>query len=216
MTFRIGRLHVITDMALQTRWTHVEVARQAIAGGADVVQFREKRPRTTAELVHEARAVREVVQEVGQLIINDRVDVAIAVHAHGVHLGSGDLEIEVARRVLPHGLIGGTANGLVEARWRAQQPLDYLGVGPVFGTRSKTNPAPTLGLEGLVAIVRAVACPVIAIGNITPERVAAVLDTGAHGVAVLSGVVGSDDPAAAVARYRAALNAHASHVGSPR
>jgi thiamine-phosphate pyrophosphorylase len=206
----VGRFHVVTDASLQQRWTHVQVAHLAAAGGADVVQFREKHVRKTAELVRLARAVQQALPEAVQLIVNDRVDVAAEIGAHGVHLGRDDLAIETARRLLPRALIGGTANNLGEAQRCTQRPLDYIGAGPVFGTRSKSNPAPPLGLDGLAAIVRAVDCPVIAIGDITPERVGSVLEAGAHGIAVLSGVACSDDPAAAAARYREALDACAS------
>lgn len=209
----VGRFHVVTDAFLQRRWSHAEVARHAAEGGADVVQFREKHIHSTAQLARLARAVQRALPETVQLIVNDRVDVAAEIDAHGVHLGRDDLAIETARRLLPRAIIGGTANNLHEASRCAQQPLDYIGAGPVFGTRSKSNPAPPLGLEGLAAIVRAVRCPVIAIGDITPERVAAVLETGAHGIAVLSGVVCCDDPVAAAARYREALDACASASG---
>ncbi len=104
-------------------------------------------------------------------------------------------------------IIGGTANSLDEARRSAQLPLDYVGAGPVFGTTSKANPAAPLGIAELAAIVREVDCPVIAIGAITPENVASVLETGVHGIAILSGVVCADDPRAATERYRAVLDA---------
>ncbi len=207
MTRRIGRLHVITDIQLQHRWSHAELARQAAAGGAEVIQLRDKHACTTAECIEEARAILAALPPGVRLIVNDRVDVAAEVDAHGVHLGRDDLSIETARRLLPRGLIGGTANDLAEARRNAARPLDYLGVGPVFETRSKADPAPALGLDGLAAIVRSVACPVIAIGGITPEHVSAIVETGAYGIAVLSGVVCQNDPQAAARRYRDALDA---------
>jgi len=142
------------------------------------------------------------------LVIDDRVDVAVAVGAEGLHLGRDDLEAEVARQVLGEVvLIGRTANNLEEALRVARSPVDYLGVGPVFGTRSKADPAPVLGPEGLAEIVEAVDRPVIAIGNITAERVAEVLSTGAHGIAVLSAVVCDSDPASATRRLRQAIDA---------
>ena len=179
------------------------------AGGADVIQYREKRARTARQLLETAEAMQRAIGAAeSMLLINDRVDVAAAVGAAAVHLGSGDLPPQTARRLLGRGaIIGGTANSLAEAQRVAAQPVDYLGVGPVFGTTSKGGrAAPMLGLEQLRGIVEAVDKPVIAIGSITAENAAAVLETGAYGVAVLSAVVCTDDPQAAAAAMRAALD----------
>lgn len=202
-----GRLHVITDETVQSRFSHAELAVLAADGGADTVQFREKRDWTTARLVRTARVLRERLSERGlRLIVNDRIDVAVAAEADGVHLGPEDLDPDCARRVLgPGTLIGATANDLARARVVALGPVDYLGVGPVFGTESKRDPAPALGIDGLRRIVEAVEVPVVAIGNLTPERVAEVLSTGAHGVAVLSDVSRAADPVARVAAFAAAI-----------
>ena len=140
-------------------------------------------------------------------MVDDRVDVAAAIGAPAVHLGRDDLPVAAARHLLgSDALIGGTANNLEEALEVASTPVDYLGVGPLFGTASKANPAPTMGLELLRRIVNSCDQPVIAIGGITPERVADVLATGAHGVAVLSGVVGHADPKDATRSYRQAID----------
>ena len=205
----VGRLHVITDETLQGRFSHVELARRAAAGGADVVQFREKRAWTTRELVHTARDMVTALAEMpARLVVDDRVDVTLAAGADAVHLGRDDLDAALARRLLGQGaLIGGTANSVEEARRVAGTAVDYLGVGPVFGTRSKANPAPTLGLDGLAAIVQAVDTPVIAIGSVTAERVLEILRAGAYGVAVLSGIVCRSDPTAATAEFRRIIDA---------
>lgn len=204
---RVGRLHVITDETLQARFSHSELAQLAIEGGADTIQYREKRPLSTRHLVAVATQVAEICRAAGvACIVDDRADVAFAVGAAGVHVGREDLPADQARRLLGDGfLIGGTVNGLAEARAVFATPVDYIGVGPVFGTRSKVNPAPRLGLDALRAIVAESPVPVIAIGNIAPDRVAEVLEAGAHGVAVLSGVTCAADPAAAAARYAEAL-----------
>ena len=116
------------------------------------------------------------------------MDVALAAGVRAVHLGRDDLDVQTARAILgADALIGGTANSLAEALRVAATDVDYLGVGPVFGTRSKANPAPPLGLEGFRAIVEAARKPVIAIGSVTADRVRSVLDAGAYGVAVLDG-----------------------------
>jgi thiamine-phosphate pyrophosphorylase len=205
----VPRLHVVTDAVLQARFPHVELARLAAAGGADAVQFREKRLWTTRALVETAAAMRRVLEGSGaRLIVDDRVDVAAGAGVRAVHLGRDDLDVATARRLLgPEALVGGTANSLEDALRVAATAVDYLGVGPVFGTRSKANPAPPLGLAGLRAIVDAVDRPVIAIGGVSADRVTAVLEAGAHGVAVLSAVVCEADPVAATRAIRRAIDA---------
>ncbi len=205
----LGRLHVITDATLQDRYSHVELAGLAAAGGADAVQFREKRPWTTRALVETATLMRRALARTAVcLVADDRVDVALAAGVRAVHLGRDDLDVATARRALgPDALIGGTANNVPEALRVAATDVDYLGVGPVFGTRSKTNPAPALGVDGLRAITQAVSKPVIAIGSITSDRVEALLEAGAHGVAVISAIVCQPDPAAATREFRDAIDA---------
>jgi hydroxymethylpyrimidine kinase/phosphomethylpyrimidine kinase/thiamine-phosphate diphosphorylase len=197
---RVGRLHALVDGP--------ELARAAAAGGAGVVQYREKRPLPTRELVAAARAVRQAADAL--VIVDDRADVAAAADAHGVHLGRHDLPPPVARALLgPSAIVGATANSVAEAREVAARwgrLVDYLGVGPVFATRSKADPAPPLGLPALAEICAASPLPVVAIGGITsPARVADVLAAGAHGVAVLSGITQAPDPRAAAAAFAAAL-----------
>lgn len=202
-----GRLHVITDETVQSRFSHLEIAVLAAEGGASTVQFREKRGWPTADLVRVTRLMRERLAERGvRLIVNDRVDVAAVGEADGVHLGPRDLDPEWARRLLgPEAVIGATANDLDRARVAERGPVGYLGVGPVYGTASKRDPAPALGIDGLRRIVAAVEVPVVAIGNMTPERVPEVLAAGAHGVAVLSDVLRAADPVARVAAFAAAI-----------
>jgi thiamine-phosphate pyrophosphorylase len=200
---------VITDAALQDRFSHVELARLAAAGGADTIQFREKRPWTTRALIETAVVMRRALDGVpATFVVDDRIDVAAAAGVPAVHLGRDDVDVRTARRLLgPKALIGGTANSLEEALRVAATDVDYLGVGPVFGTRSKANPAPALGVDGFRAIVKAVPKPVIAIGSINADRVGDLLEAGAHGVAVLSAIVCQPDPAAATREFREAVDA---------
>lgn len=194
---QIGRLHVITDEVLQDRFSHIELAASAAAGGADVIQYREKRQVSTKEMIRVAVMMSLACREFGTtLLIDDRVDVAAAVGASAVHLGREDLPPYVARQILgPDAIVGGTANTVDEAVKVAKQPVDYLGVGPVFGTTSKGDrAAPMLGLERFGEICAAVDKPVIGIGSITADQVGDVLAAGAYGVAVLSAVVCQDDP----------------------
>ncbi|NIL99510.1 MAG: thiamine phosphate synthase [Acidobacteria bacterium] len=197
-----GRLHVITDETVQRRFRHAEIAAAARAGGADVVQYREKRELPRANRLAVAL---EVVAVLGGLrcIVNDDVVLARDAGAWGVHLGPTDVSLKAARDAWPAiGCIGATANDLARARRVARDRPDYIGVGPVFGTTSKARPAPTLGLAGLERIVHAVDCPVIAIGGITERNVESVLATGAWGVAVLSAVARSAEPRSVVERLR--------------
>lgn len=197
-----GRVHVLTDETLQYRFSHLELARLAARGGAEVIQFREKRPWKTEQRVKVARAIADALHDTAaRLVVNDHVDVALACAASGVHLGRDDADPRLAReRMGPEALIGVTANSLEEARSIARLPADYIGVGPVFGTRSKAGAAPALGPEGLCRIVERVDLPVIAIGNVRADVVGEVLQAGAHGVAVLSAVACSTDPRSATER----------------
>lgn len=203
-----GRLHVLTDVHIQDRFGHTELAALAAAGGADVVQYRDKRALTTRELLSEGQSIRQVLDPTScRLIVDDRADLALATAAAGVHLGRDDLPVAIARRILGPGvIIGGTANSLAEARAVAATGVDYLGVGPIYGTRTKANPAPVMGIETLADIVGAVAIPVIAIGSITAAHIGEVMATGAYGVAVVSAVVLAPDPVAATAACRDALD----------
>ncbi len=204
---RVGRLHILTDTSLQDRWSHLDLAQAALAGGADTVQYRSKGG-ATRRMVTEAVALRELCRRKGiPLVVNDRVDVAIAADADGVHLGDDDLPIPIARDLLgPHRIIGGSSDNTEEAAARRRDGADYAGIGPVFATGSKRDTGPVLGLDGLARAVRDAGLPLIAIGGIGPENLESVLATGVHGVAVLGAVCLADDPAAVVARLRGILH----------
>jgi thiamine-phosphate pyrophosphorylase len=203
---RIGRVHVLTDVELQSRFSHVELTCRALAGGAHVVQFRRKAG-ATRDLIEVARQMGRLCREAGAVfLVNDRVDVALAAEADGVHLGQGDLPIPLARRLLGEGrIIGGSASTVEEARRCAAQGADYVGFGPVYPTGSKADAAPVRGLGWLGEAAAAVPIPVVAIGGIDAERARAVLRVGAHGVAVISAVCCQEDPAEATRRLLLAL-----------
>lgn len=207
---RIGRLHVLTVESGSGRagpgCDPVELVRLALRGGADTIQYREKRL-STREQIATARALVRLCREAGvRLIVNDRVDVALAADAGGVHLGEEDFPIALARDLLgPDRVIGAsaaTAARAVEAMWAG---ADYIGAGPVFATDRKGDAGAPVGLEGLEAIVRAVEIPVVAIGGITRARVPEILATGARGIAVIQAVALDPDPEAAARALRAAL-----------
>jgi thiamine-phosphate pyrophosphorylase len=194
----IGRLHVLTDTVLQRHFSHVELAELALAGGADVIQFRQKSGSTRA-MIDEARAMRALCARAGApLIVNDRLDVALAAGADGVHLGQDDFPLELARAILgPEKIIGGSAATTAEARLCLAQGADYVGFGPVFPTGSKADAGPVSGLAVLAVVAREIPLPIIAIGGVGPANAAAVRAAGAHGLAVISAVCCRSDPAAA-------------------
>ena len=204
----IGRFHVITDETVQRRFSHEQLALAALAGGADVVQYREKRPLSNdIRLETATKIVGAMKTAAACCIVNDDIEVARRSGAAGVHLGAGDPSpLEARRRLSAAALIGATANDLATAVRAAAEPVDYLGVGPVFATTSKDRPAALLGLDGLAEIVAAVDKPVIAIGGIVASSVMDVLSTGAWGIAVLSAVVTQADPGQAARLVRAEVD----------
>ena len=210
----VGRLHVLTDFVFQQRRSHAEIARLAASGGADTVQFRHKGG-TVRDRYVEALRTAQACRAAGiSLIVDDHLDLALAVGAAGVHLGQFDLPVEAARRVLGDGVvIGATVTTAAQAREAEAAGASYLGFGPVFPTGSKRNPEPVKGLEGLAAACAAVAIPVIAIAGITPERVRPALEAGAHGVAVMTAISTASDPTAATAAFRAEIDAWVGRKG---
>jgi thiamine-phosphate pyrophosphorylase len=206
---RIGRLHVLTDRSIQDRFDHAQLAERAIRGGADLIQFRQKSG-TTREMIAAAGAAREVCRRARiPFLVNDRVDVAIAVDADGVHLGWDDLPIPVARRLLgPHRIIGASAGSIEEAINAWKEGADYLGCGPVYATGTKPDAGAPSGPALLRSVVGAVPIPVVGIAGIGPSNLDEILGTGAHGAAVVSSVCGATDPEAAARRLREILDAH--------
>ncbi len=199
-----GRLHVLTDARAGRR--PLEVVAAALSAGAPVIQVRAKRL-TDRELHDFAGRVVALCTAAGATcLLDDRVDVALAVGAAGTHLGAHDLPMAAARRVAgPAHLLGGTAREPVRAAALVAEGADYLGVGPAFATSTKDGLPDPLGAAGVALVAAAVAVPVIAIGGITLERVPELLAAGAHGVAVVGAVSDAADPAAAVRRLLAAL-----------
>ena len=188
-------LYLVTDRGLSRGRPTPEIVRAAVRGGVTCVQLREKKC-STREFIAEALAVRDFLKWRGvPLIINDRVDVALAVGADGVHLGQGDLPLAEARAILGESkLIGISAESLRDAVAAENAGADYLGVSPIFATPTKTDTAAPLGLEGLRAIRRQVKLPLVAIGGLNAGNAAAVIGGGADGVAVVSAIVAADDP----------------------
>ncbi len=207
---RIGRFHVLTDTCLQARFSHVELAKLVIAGGADTIQFRQKEG-PTGELIRVAGQMQALCKRAGTtFIVNDRVDVAIASQADGVHLGQDDFPISLARKILGEkAIIGGSAGSLEEARTCLREGVDYIGVGPVYPTFSKADAGPAAGLELLMQIVTTIPLPIIAIGGIMAGNAAPVIETGVHGIAVISAVCCENDPTEAARCLRRLMEAGA-------
>jgi thiamine-phosphate pyrophosphorylase len=203
---KIGRFHVLTDTHLQTHFSHVELAELAIAGGADTIQFRQKSG-ATREMIRVAEQMKDLCKKAGvTFMVNDRVDVAIASHADGVHLGQDDFPIPLARKLLGEGtIIGGSAGSMEEARKCLLEGADYIGFGPVFPTTSKEDAGPAGGLGLLKQIVEAIPLPIIAIGGITRDNIPLVMQAGAHGIAVISAVCCQNDPTEAAKCLRSLL-----------
>jgi thiamine-phosphate pyrophosphorylase len=193
-------LYLVTDRGLSLGRSTADIVRAAVAGGATCVQLREKSC-GTREFMAEALAVRAILAGTGvPLIINDRVDVALAVGADGVHLGQSDMPIADARRLTGPDMIIGVSAECVEDAVRAEtEGADYVGVSPVFSTPTKTDTAPALGLTGVAAIRAAVSLPVVGIGGIGPANAAEVIRAGCDGVAVVSAIVSAPDPEKAAA-----------------
>ena len=196
-------LYLVTDRALSLGRSTVEVVRAAIRGGVSCVQLREKGC-STREFMDEARLLKALLAGTGvPLFINDRLDVALAVGADGVHLGQNDLAIADARRLVGNRMIIGISPESVADAIRAEaEGADYIGASPVFTTPTKTDTAPPLGLDGLRAIRRAVQLPLVAIGGINADNAAAVLRAGADGLAVVSAIVSAPCPRTAAAGLR--------------
>ncbi len=196
-------LYVVTDESLGGGRTHEEQARAAVDGGAGLIQLRDKTA-STQRLFEAARAIREITRAAGALlIINDRLDVALAADADGLHVGPDDLPVSVARRLLRPGMILGASAGTVEEAVAAERDgADYLGVGAVYEARgSKADAGPPVGPERVGAIRQAVQIPIVGIGGIKVENAAPVIAAGADGVAVITGVVAAKDIGAAASRF---------------
>lgn len=190
MKLQLPKLYPITDTGL-SGLSHAEQVRRLINGGADFIQLREKL-RPAGEFYRDAAEAIGIARENGvRIIINDHVDIALVLEADGVHLGQDDLPPEHARKILgPDAVIGFSTHSVEQALAALNLPVDYIAIGPIFGTTTKENPDPVVGLEIIRAVREAVGdIPLVAIGGITVNAVRPVLDAGADSVAVVSEVI---------------------------
>lgn len=201
---------VTEDAGFERAIRDIEAAK---AGGASVLQLRAKGPPdgqvTTGRLVEAAKRWQELADEGTFVIINDRPDACLLGQADGVHLGQDDLPVTDVRELLPEAIIGLSTHNLDQVKAAQTLDLDYIALGPVFATKSKAKPDPTVGLDGLRAACAESAFPVVAIGGIGIDRATACVEAGARAVAVIGGVfppgASSDTIAANAQRYCSAL-----------
>jgi thiamine-phosphate pyrophosphorylase len=199
-------LYLVTDTGISLGRTPTQVVEAAIRGGVTVVQYREKSA-STRRMMEEARELRQLCRAAGvPFIVNDRIDVALAVDADGVHVGQDDMPAPLARKLIGKGRILGVSAGDVdEARKAEEQGADYVGASPVFATPTKPDAPPPVGVEGLRRMAGAVSIPVVAIGGMNAENARSIILAGAAGVAVISAIVGARDVEAAARAIREAI-----------
>jgi thiamine-phosphate pyrophosphorylase len=198
------RLVLITSEDLAGTNGVVNVVQQALSAGAPSIQLRAKEA-TARELTAMVQGLIPAVRAAGSLLfVNDRLDVALAAGADGVHLGPDDLPVRDVRSAVDDDfIVGYSTDDPADAAQAQADGADYLGSGTVYATTNKSDPGEVIGVEGLRRVVEAVSIPVVGIGGITPERAEAVAETGASGIAVIGAVMSAADPGDAVRRLMA-------------
>ena len=187
-------LYLVTDRSLLQGRKLLDEVRKAVKGGVSMVQLREKEA-GSREFYELAQALQAELRELGvPLLINDRLDIALAVDADGLHLGQDDLPLPVARSLLGREkIIGLSINKREEAQEGERMGADYLGVSPVFSTPTKNDAPPATGLEFLASLRQEIKIPLVAIGGINKENLKMIKETGADGAAVISALMGTSD-----------------------
>lgn len=200
-------LYLVTDKSFSNGRSTAAIAHEAIAGGVTLVQLREKKS-NTQKFYQEALALKEALQGTGiPLIINDRLDIALAIDADGIHVGQSDMPISIVRKLLgPKKIIGLSIENLNEIKEEEVKYANYLAVSPVFSTQTKKDISQPLGLEGTRQICSHTTLPVVGIGGITLDNAAKVIQAGASGVAVVSAILGQDDITAASKNLRKVID----------
>ena len=207
---KLPRIYPITDTQI-SGLSHADQVRLLAEAGATFVQLREKNL-PALDFFDEAKEAARVIRDAGvTLIVNDRVDIALALKT-GVHLGQDDLPPDAARKLLGNqAIIGFSTHNVSQAIAAASLPVDYVAIGPIFQTGTKANPDPVVGLDGLRAVRQAIgAIPLVAIGGITVQTAASVIDAGADSVALISALL-SGGPAGISANYRTLAQHLAGH-----
>jgi len=202
-------VYLITDPGMCAARGLVETVLAAVRGGATIVQLRDKGA-SDSELIAQGRRLKQALAGSGvPLIVNDRVEVAAAIGADGVHVGQSDAAAHLARAVLgPDAYVGLSIQTSDHARAVHPAVVDHVGVGPVFATATKPDHAEPLGLQGLASICALSPVPVVAIGGLALEHVAGVLGAGAEGMALVSALCAAEDPEAAARGFATAIAAN--------
>ncbi len=200
---KLPRLYAIVDAGCfgpePSLATITHFAQELVAGGVTLLQYRNKQG-TAREILSHARELKRVLPSSVTLFLNDRADLAIAAGFHGVHVGQDDLSPEGARLVVgPEMLVGTSTHNPEQLQVADKAPVDYLAIGPIFTTRSKANPDPVVGLDGLRAVRKLTCNQLVAIGGITRENCRSVIEAGADSVAVIADLL--IDPRQRVAEF---------------
>ena len=209
------KLYLVTDRDLSLGRSLEDVVSEAVKGGVTIVQLREK-DASTGEFVALARRLMSILKPLGiPLIINDRVDVALAVDADGVHIGQSDMAYADARRLLgPDKIIGMSVESLEDLEAANALDVDYVGISPVYGTPTKTDTAEPFGLEGLRRAVEMSVHPTVAIGGMNARTIGEVMEAGADGVAVVSAICSAEDISKAASELKTIVEANANRSWS--
>jgi thiamine-phosphate pyrophosphorylase len=199
----ILRLYLVTDQVLARGQSLADVVDASVRGGVSCVQLREKKLDSREFLAQAVMLKKLLAPHRIPLLINDRIDIALACGAEGVHLGQSDLPIDQARRLLPPNVfIGWSVESMDDVIQSAMLPVDYLGVSPIFATPTKIDTKNAWGLNGLSRVRASTLLPLVAIGGIHAGNARDVLRAGADGLAVVSALCAADDPQAAAATLR--------------
>lgn len=201
------RVYLVADPE-HARGSLEEIVSRAVANGVTAVQLRAKQLTDREALALAVRLVERCRAAGARFFVNDRLDLALASNADGVHLGVDDLPLEDARRLAPNLIIGYSPETDQQTTEAASRGADYLGVGPVFGTSSKADAGAAIGLETIRRRALLAGIPVIGIGGITPDNAASVIEAGAVGVAVVGAILAAPDPALAARRLSGSLSSH--------
>lgn len=200
------RVYVLTDRLLSRGRSEREIAQAAIAGGATAIQLRWKSG-SLREAVAVGQEVRDLCRAAGVMfVVNDRVDLAVSLGADAVHLGDEDLPISETRRIVGEEMvIGYSPSTLVDALQGERLGADYLGVGPIYGTSTKSDAGEPVGTRRIAEVCRSISIPVVGIGGINAGNAGPVIEAGAAGVAVISSVVAADDVREATVKLASAV-----------
>lgn len=201
-TTTIPLLYGITDINVSGCTSHFEVAKRLMESGVELIQLRYKGTSDTAFYEEAVQSVKLSASFHARIIVNDRVDIALASGAHGIHLGKGDIPAEKARAILGDmSLIGVSTHSLKEAVEAPFKKVDYIAVGPIYSTQTKESENAPVGPETLAEIRKVVRKPIVGIGGITLENVSEVIRSGADSVAVISDLLGSQDVSLRAKQY---------------